>query len=78
MGEIINAYTILVGKPDGKKSLGRAKRKWENIKMDLKLDSLIRKRPVEGSYDTIMNLRIQQKSGNFLSFKKDSAPLSYL
>jgi hypothetical protein len=37
MGEMINAYKILVGKTDGKRSLGRAKRKWENnIKIDLK------------------------------------------
>jgi hypothetical protein len=37
MGEMINAYKILLGKPEGKSSLGRAKRKWENnIKMDLK------------------------------------------
>jgi hypothetical protein len=37
MGEIINAYKILVGKPDRKRLLGTAKRKWENnIKMGLK------------------------------------------
>ena len=29
-------YRVLVGKPEGKKSLGRPRRKWEyNIKMDL-------------------------------------------
>jgi hypothetical protein len=32
-----NAYRILVGKPEGKKSLGRPRRTWvENIKMDLR------------------------------------------
>jgi hypothetical protein len=32
-----NAYGILVGKPDSKRSLGRPKRRWEdNIKMDLR------------------------------------------
>jgi 3-oxoacyl-ACP reductase-like protein len=29
-------YKVLVGKPEGKRPLGRAKRRWEyNIKMDL-------------------------------------------
>jgi hypothetical protein len=27
MGEMINAYTILVGKPGGKRSLGRQRRR---------------------------------------------------
>jgi hypothetical protein len=37
MGETRNAYRILVGKPDGKRPLGRPKRMWEdNIKMDLR------------------------------------------
>ena len=32
-----NAYRILVGKPEGKKPLGRSRRRWEdNIKMDLR------------------------------------------
>jgi hypothetical protein len=32
-----NAYRILVGKPEGKKPLGRATRRWaDNIKMDLR------------------------------------------
>ena len=31
-----NAYRILVGKPEGKRPLGRPRRRWENnIKMDL-------------------------------------------
>jgi hypothetical protein len=31
-----NAYRILVGKPEGKRLLGRARGKWmDNIKMDL-------------------------------------------
>jgi hypothetical protein len=37
MGETRNAYRILVGKPEGKTSLGRPRRRWvDNIKMDLK------------------------------------------
>jgi hypothetical protein len=37
MGEKMNAYRILVGKPEGKKPLGRPRRRWvDNIKMDLR------------------------------------------
>jgi hypothetical protein len=37
MGEVGNAYNILVGKPDGKRPLGRPTRRWEdNIIMDLR------------------------------------------
>jgi hypothetical protein len=37
MGEKRNAYRILGGKPEGKRSLGRPRCKWvDNIKMDLR------------------------------------------
>jgi hypothetical protein len=36
MGEKRNAYMLLVGKPDGKRRLGRPRRRWvDNIRMDL-------------------------------------------
>jgi len=36
MGERKGAYRVLVGKPEGKRLLGRPKSRWEdNIKMDL-------------------------------------------
>ncbi|KAJ4436791.1 hypothetical protein ANN_16923 [Periplaneta americana] len=36
MGESRNAYRVLVGRPEGKRPLGRPRRRWEdNIKMDL-------------------------------------------
>jgi hypothetical protein len=36
MGEKRGAYRILVGRPDGRRPLGRPRRRWEdNIKMDL-------------------------------------------
>jgi hypothetical protein len=37
MGETRNAYRILVGKPEGKISLGRPRRRWvDNIKINVK------------------------------------------
>jgi hypothetical protein len=37
MGENMNSYRILVGKPEGKRPLGKARRRWvDNIKMYLK------------------------------------------
>jgi hypothetical protein len=36
MGEVRGAYNILVGKPEGRRPLGRPRHRWEdNIKMDL-------------------------------------------
>jgi hypothetical protein len=36
MGEKRNAYRLLVGKPEGKRTLGRPRRRWvDNIEMDL-------------------------------------------
>jgi hypothetical protein len=36
-GKKRNAYRILVGKPEGKRPLGRSRRTWvDNIKMDLR------------------------------------------
>jgi len=36
MGERRSVYRVLVGRPEGKRLLGRPKRRWQtNIKMDL-------------------------------------------
>jgi hypothetical protein len=36
MGEKRNAYRLLVGKPEGKRQLGRPRHRWvDNIRMDL-------------------------------------------
>jgi hypothetical protein len=36
MGEKIDVYRVLVGKPEGKRLLGRPRRRWEdNMKMNL-------------------------------------------
>jgi hypothetical protein len=37
MGEGIGVYRVLVGRPEGKRPLGRRRHRWEcNIKMDLR------------------------------------------
>jgi hypothetical protein len=36
MGDKRNTYRILVGKPERKRPLGRARHAWDNIKIDLK------------------------------------------
>jgi hypothetical protein len=37
VGEKKNAYRIMVGKPEGKRPLGRPRRRWvDNIKVDLR------------------------------------------
>jgi hypothetical protein len=37
MAEVRGAYNILAGRPEGKRPLGRPRRRWEdNIKMDLR------------------------------------------
>jgi hypothetical protein len=37
MGEVRGAYNILVGRPEGRRPLGRPRHRWkDNIKMDLR------------------------------------------
>jgi hypothetical protein len=36
MGDERNAYKGLVGKPEGKRPLGRPRRRWDDIRMDLR------------------------------------------
>jgi hypothetical protein len=37
MGKVRGAYNILVGRPEGRRLLGRPRRRWDdNIKMDLR------------------------------------------
>jgi hypothetical protein len=41
-GEKRNAYRILAGKPEGKRPLGRLRRKWvDNVKIDLRYDGIV-------------------------------------
>jgi hypothetical protein len=63
-----NAYRILVGKPEGKRPLGRPKRIWiDDIKIDLKeigwggmeLIDLVQDRDQWGPFvNAVMNLRV--------------------
>ena len=69
MGEGRGVHRVLVGKPEGKRPLGRPRRRWEDdIKMDLQ--------EVGGSFgnwmdrdrwralvSTVMNLRVQKMRG---------------
>jgi hypothetical protein len=74
MGEKMNVYRLLVGKPEGKRTLGRPRRKWiDNIKMDL-LEigvsvadwiGLAQDRSRwRALVNSVMNLRVPQNAGN--------------
>jgi hypothetical protein len=68
MGETRNAYRILVGKPEGKRPLGRPRRRWvDNIKMDLEETGWDGREWIKLALDrdqwralvnTVMNLRV--------------------
>jgi hypothetical protein len=63
MGRNTNAYRTLVGKPEGKRPLGRPRRRWvDNIRMDLgeiKWDDVAQDRNQwRALVNTAMNLRV--------------------
>ena len=84
MGERRGVYKVLVGKPEGKRSLGRPRRRWEdNIKMVLQevecggMDwtKLAQDRDRWlALVNAVMNLRVPYNAGNFLTSCK---PVSF-
>ena len=61
MGEKRYAYNVLVGKPEGKSSLERRRRRWDDIKMDLQGIRW-------GPWTRLIWLRIQTNGGLFLTW----------
>ena len=63
VGEVIRVHRVLVGKPEGKRPMGRPRLRWEdNIKMDLLelAQDRDRWRTLVG---TVMNLRVPKIRG---------------
>jgi hypothetical protein len=68
-----NKYKILVGKPKRKRSVGRLGRRWEdNINMNIKEEDMDWIHLTQDGdqwwalVNTVMNLRVPQKTGNIL------------
>jgi hypothetical protein len=74
MGEGRGVHRVLVGKPAGKRPLGRPRRRWEdNIKMDLQEGGGVSEDWMELAQDrdrwralvsAVMNLRVPKMRGN--------------
>jgi hypothetical protein len=72
-----NTYRMLVGKPEGKRPLGRPRRKWvDNIKMDVReirwggmdwIDLAHDRNQWRALVNTLMNLLVSQSAGKFLN-----------
>ena len=84
MGEEKGVYRVLVGKPEGKRPLGKPRRRWvDNIRMDLQevgcgyMDciGLVQDRDRWRTLvSAVMNLRVLWNAGNFLTSCK---PVSF-
>jgi len=82
VGDLRNAYSILVGRPERTRQIGRLRHKWEdNIKMDLR-------KCVSGVFiafswsrmgtgDMIMTLK-RRGGGEFLNWLSECYPVSYV
>ena len=77
MGERRGDYRVLVGKSEGKRPVGRPRRRWEdNIKMDLQEVGCGVMDWIEMAQDrdrwralvnVVMKIRVPQNAGNFLT-----------
>jgi CRISPR/Cas system-associated protein Cas7 (RAMP superfamily) len=77
IGERRDVYRVLVGKPEGKRPLGRPRRRWEdNIKINLQEVGCGGIDWIELAQDrdrwralvtAVMNLRVSENSGDFLT-----------
>jgi hypothetical protein len=82
MGGACSAYRVLVGKREGKRPLGRPRRRWEDsIKMDLQevgmdwIELAQDRDRWRALVNTVMNLWVPQSAGNILtSWKPVSFP----
>jgi len=84
MGEMRDAYRVLVGKREGKRPLVKSRHRWEdNIKMDLQevglggmgwIDLGLNRGRWRAFVKAVMNLRVPSNAGNFLSYRE---PVSF-